>query len=91
MAVLDEYRDVIDQIDDELMQLLAKRMSMAERIGEYKKDNKLTILQTSRWNEILERGLSLGNNLGLSYEFVSNFLESVHMESINHQNRVMNS
>jgi chorismate mutase len=91
MAVLDEYREVIDQIDDELMQLLAKRMSMAERIGEYKKDNKLTILQTSRWNEILERGMNLGKNLGLSYEFVSNFLESVHMESINHQNRVMNS
>lgn len=91
MAVLDEYREVIDQIDDELMQLLAKRMSMAERIGEYKKDNKLTILQTSRWNEILERGMNLGKNLGLSYEFVSTFLESVHMESINHQNRVMNS
>lgn len=91
MAVLDEYREVIDQIDDELMQLLAKRMSMAERIGEYKKDNKLTILQTTRWNEILERGMSLGKNLGLSYEFVSTFLESVHMESINHQNRVMNS
>ncbi|MBK7869049.1 MAG: bifunctional 3-deoxy-7-phosphoheptulonate synthase/chorismate mutase type II [Ignavibacteriales bacterium] len=91
MAVLDEYREVIDQIDDELMQLLAKRMNMAERIGEYKKDNKLTILQTSRWNEILERGMSVGKNLGLSYEFVSTFLESVHMESINHQNRVMNS
>ncbi|GAB1443663.1 bifunctional 3-deoxy-7-phosphoheptulonate synthase/chorismate mutase type II [Ignavibacteriales bacterium] len=91
MAVLDEYREVIDQIDDELMQLLAKRMSMAERIGEYKKDNKLTILQTSRWNEILEKGMNVGKNLGLSHEFVSTFLESVHMESINHQNRVMNS
>lgn len=91
MAVLDEYREVIDQIDDELMQLLAKRMNMAVQIGEYKKDNKLTILQTSRWNEILERGMSVGKNLGLSYEFVSTFLESVHMESINHQNRVMNS
>lgn len=88
---LEEYREVIDQIDDELMQLLAKRMNLAAKIGEYKKEKKITILQTNRWNEILEKGINLGVKLGLSNEFVAGFLEVVHMESINHQNRIMNS
>lgn len=88
---MEAYREVIDQIDDELMQLLAKRMQFAAKIGEYKKENNMTILRAGRWNEVFERGLNLGSKLGLSPEFLKGFLEAMHMESINHQNRVMNT
>ena len=66
-------------------------MKIAEKIGEYKRDNKITILQTNRWNEILERAFGRGEKIGLSKEFITRYLDAVHMESINHQNKIMNS
>ena len=63
----------------------------AEKIGEYKKNNDITILQTNRWNEILDRAVSKGNKLGLSNDFVTKYMDAVHMESINQQNKVMNN
>jgi len=48
-------------------------------------------LQTNRWNEILERAVSKGNKLGLSDDFVTKYMDAVHMESINQQNKVMNN
>jgi chorismate mutase len=89
--VLEKLRQQINHLDDELMQLLSQRMKIAENIGEYKKNNSVVILQTNRWNEILERAYNKANPLGLSKEFVTRYLDAVHMESINHQNRVMNS
>ena len=80
---------IIDEIDDELMNLYARRMKLAEGIGKFKKDNNIAILQTNRWNEILERGLSLGTKKGLSEEFVETTLKAIHQESINHQEKVM--
>jgi chorismate mutase len=73
------------------MQLLGQRMKVADKIGEYKRNNAVTILQTNRWNEILERAYRKADALGLSKEFVTRYLDAVHMESINHQNRIMNS
>lgn len=55
VVALEKLREQINHVDDELMQLLGQRMKIAEKIGEYKKDNNITILQTNRWNEILER------------------------------------
>lgn len=88
---LEKLRQQINHIDDELMQLLGQRMKVADKIGEYKRNNAVTILQTNRWNEILERAYKKGDGLGLSKEFVTRYLDAVHMESINHQNRIMNS
>jgi chorismate mutase len=88
---LEKLRQQIDHIDDELMQLLGQRMKVADKIGEYKRNNAVTILQTNRWNEILERAYRKADALGLSKEFVTRYLDAVHMESINHQNRIMNS
>jgi chorismate mutase len=48
-------------------------------------------LQTNRWNEILERAVAKGGKLGLSDDFVTKYMDAVHMESINQQNKVMNS
>ena len=90
-AALEKLRQQINHLDDELMQLLSTRMRLSEKIGEYKKNNNITILQTNRWNEILERAFGKGEKLGLSKEFITRYFDAVHMESINHQNRIMNS
>ncbi len=83
-------RERIDQVDDELLSLLNRRMKIADEVGMYKKQNNITILQTARWNEILERAMAKGNTLKLSKEFLVKYFDAVHMESINHQNKVMN-
>ncbi|GAB4092259.1 chorismate mutase [Flaviaesturariibacter terrae] len=90
-AVLDRLRQQINQLDDELMQLLGQRMKIADKIGQYKKEQNITILQTRRWNEILERAIRKGERHGLSQEFITRYLDAVHMESINHQNKIFNS
>lgn len=89
-AALDKLREQINHIDDELMQLIGQRMNIAEKIGQYKKNNNVTILQTSRWNEILEKATKKGSKLGLSDEFVVKYMDAIHMESINRQNKIMN-
>jgi chorismate mutase len=91
ITALEKLREQINHIDDELMQLLGQRMKIADRIGTYKKDNNITILQTNRWNSILERAFVKGEKLGLSKEFITKYYDAVHMESINHQNKIMNS
>ena len=88
---LSTLREQINQMDDELMTLLGQRMKIADQIGAYKKSNNITILQTNRWNEILERAFQKGEMLGLSKEFIIKYFDAVHLESINHQNRIMNS
>ena len=88
---LEKFRQQINQLDDELLQVLATRMKVAEKIGEYKKDNNITILQTNRWNEILERAIAKGKKMGLTDDFVTKYMDAVHMESIHHQDKVMNS
>ncbi len=90
-AALEKLRQQINHLDDELMQILGQRMKIAEKIGLYKKENNITILQTNRWNEILERAFGRGEKMGLSKEFVTRYFDAVHMESINHQNKIMNS
>lgn len=88
---LEKLRQQINHLDDEMMQILSQRMKLAEKIGQYKKENDITILQTSRWNEILERAFGRGEKIGLSKEFITKYFDAVHMESINHQNKIMNS
>src|SRR5690349_12608275 len=70
-AALEKLRQQINHLDDELMQILSQRMKVAEKIGEYKKNNNITILQTNRWNEILERAFQKGEKLNLSKEFIN--------------------
>jgi chorismate mutase len=90
-AALEKLRQQINQLDDELMQILGQRMKIAEQIGTYKKENNITILQTNRWNEILERAFKEGERKGLSKEFITRYFDAVHMESINHQKKVLDS
>jgi chorismate mutase len=87
---MEKLRQQINHLDDELMQILSQRMKVADEIGKYKKANNITILQTNRWNAILERAYLKGEKLGLSKEFITKYFDAVHMESINHQNKIMN-
>ncbi len=89
-ANMEKMRAQINQLDDELLLLLGQRMKVADKIGQYKKDNDITILQTSRWNAILEKAFAKGGQMGLSQEFITKYFDAVHMESINHQNKIMN-
>ena len=90
-AALEKLRQQINHLDDELMQILGQRMRIAEQIGIYKKENNITILQTNRWNEIIERATRKGEKIGLSKEFVTRYFDAVHMESINHQKKILDS
>ena len=87
---LEQLRTTIDEIDEEIIQGISLRMNIAERIGEYKKENKVTILQINRWEDIVNKRLSEGLALGLSENFVKGFLKLVHEESIRRQAEVMN-
>lgn len=88
-AVLEKLRQQINHLDDELMKLLGQRMKVADLIGKYKKENNITILQTNRWNSIISNAFKKGEKLGLSKEFVTKYYDAVHMESINHQKKIM--
>ncbi|RYZ16060.1 MAG: 3-deoxy-7-phosphoheptulonate synthase, partial [Sphingobacteriales bacterium] len=89
VTALATLREQINHIDDELLTLIGQRMKIADKIGIYKKDNNVTILQTNRWNEILDRAVNKGEQLGLSKEFIIRYFDAVHLESISHQNKVM--
>lgn len=88
---LEKLRQQINHLDDELMQVLAQRKRIADQIGEYKKMNNITILQPTRWHEIVELTVSKGEKMGLSRDFISKYLDAIHMESINHQKKIMDT
>ncbi|MBY0434676.1 MAG: bifunctional 3-deoxy-7-phosphoheptulonate synthase/chorismate mutase type II [Cyclobacteriaceae bacterium] len=83
-------REQIDQLDDEIMQKMANRMKISEKIGQYKKENNVTILQVNRWEEIVQTRVSLGKAMGLEEGFTLDLLRLVHHESIQVQTKVMN-
>lgn len=87
---IDELRSQIDIYDDQLLDLLERRMQVAETIGQYKKAHGITILQSNRWQEIVNKAMRKGSNKGLSPEFISIILKAIHQESIVHQMKVMN-
>jgi chorismate mutase len=90
LTALATLREQINHIDDELLALIGQRMKIADRIGEYKRENNITILQTQRWNEILAKAFVKGELLGLSKDFITKYFDAVHLESISHQNKIMN-
>ncbi|MCX6269043.1 MAG: chorismate mutase [Bacteroidetes bacterium] len=87
---LEELRSEIDKLDEELIEILARRMKVVEEIGTYKKVNKITILQLKRWSQLTHDRIQAGVKLGLSREFILRLLESVHEEGIQRQIDVMN-
>jgi chorismate mutase len=86
---LDYLREQINHLDEELISLISNRMNVAKQIGEIKKNSQVTVLQSSRYNEVLERAIKKGEQVGLSHEFIKNYLEAIHIESISIQNSLM--
>ena len=87
---LDMLREKINHIDDELLNLLHNRMQVARDIGAFKKANNITILQKSRWKEILNKGKEYADSHGLTEASILAYLRAVHEESITQQEHVMN-
>ncbi len=82
-------RGEIDDIDGELLQLLARRMEVSAQIGEYKKHNNVTVVQMDRWKKILADHVATGQDMGLSPELINKVFEAIHQASIERQGRIM--
>jgi chorismate mutase len=84
-VILNNLRKEIDVIDDELLNLIAKRMNISEKIGDFKKEHKVTVLQMDRWKSVMEDHINKGVNLGLNEESVKEIFEIIHKDSIERQ------
>ena len=89
-VTIDELRKKIDRLDDQLLDLLKERMGISEAIGKYKYENNITILQTRRYDEVMNNRRERGTQRGLDEDFVNRLFESIHEESINRQSQIMN-
>ncbi len=83
-------RKQIDEIDDAIIDSIAKRMRISREIGQYKKEHGMTVVQTSRYNEILEKRGAQGSLLGIGADCVKQIFESIHEESVRQQIEVIN-
>ena len=80
-----QLRVQIDQIDNDIMELLGKRMRVCREIGQYKKEHNIQVLQTGRYNEILDKRGAQGSLLGMSDSFAKEIFEHIHEESVRQQ------
>ncbi len=85
-----QLRHQIDELDNQLMDLLAKRMRVCREIGHYKKEHNMTVLQTNRYNEILEKRGAQGSLCGMAPDFVAQVFEHIHEESVRQQIEIIN-
>lgn len=87
---LDRLRARLDNLDRELMEVLASRMGVVEQLGEYKRDNNVAVLQLDRWKHVHESRAEWAKSLNLYPEVVEELFKLIHMESIRKQTEVMN-
>lgn len=85
-----QLRKQIDEIDNQVMDLLAKRMRVCREIGQYKKEHNMTVIQTNRYNEILDKRGAQGSLCGMDSMFVKRVYEEIHQESIRQQFEIIN-
>ena len=88
---ISNLRAQIDVIDNQLIDILGKRMKVSDAIGALKKSRNVAVLQTGRWNEILGSMILEGESHGLSEEFILRMFKAIHQESINHQEKIINA
>lgn len=86
---IDQLRAKIDVIDESILYTLASRMKISRQIGEYKKKNNIAILQTSRWDSLLEKVIAKGAEYGLSEKFVTTLFNAIHDASVSEQNAIL--
>jgi chorismate mutase len=83
-------RHQIDELDNQIMDILSKRMRVWREIGQYKKEHNMTVLQPARYNEILDKRGAQGALCGMSPEFAAKVFESIHEESVRQQMEIIN-
>lgn len=86
---IDLLRAKIDVIDEAILSALSSRMEVSRQIGQYKKENNVAILQTSRWDAVLARVIEKGRSYGLSEEFITEIFNTIHEESVESQNQIL--
>ena len=86
---IDNLRARIDLIDEAILSALSSRMEVSRQIGQYKKDNNIAILQTSRWDAVLAKVIEKGKECGLSEKFVTSLFNTIHEESVESQNQIL--
>lgn len=86
---LSQLRRQIDELDNNLLELLARRMRVSEEIGQYKKEHNMPILQAQRYDEILKKRISQAEQMGMDGEFMKTVLVAIHEESVRHQQKIM--
>lgn len=89
--VIEELRLLIDEYDSRIIKELGRRMQIAGKIGELKKDNNVAILQSNRWKQVLEKMTAEGKQEHLSEDFIKQLFRAIHQESITHQEQVINN
>ncbi len=87
---INELRRQIDELDDQLMSVLSKRMHVCRQIGQYKKEHNMTVLQSNRYGEMLARRGAQGEECGISAEAIAHIFEVIHEESVRQQIIVIN-
>lgn len=78
-------RQQIDEVDNELLEVLNKRMRICREIGQYKKEHGMTVLQTGRYDNIMQSRVKLATEMGMSADFMKTILSSIHEESVRQQ------
>jgi chorismate mutase len=91
LAILDEMRVEISDLDDQLFDLLGARMLLSEEVGRLKRENNVTILQQEHWSRIIASRIESRGDYRLTKHFVRQFMDAIHLESIRHQTKVMNT
>ena len=86
---LSALRRQIDELDNSLLELLARRMRVSEEIGQYKKEHNMPILQSQRYDEILQNRISQAERMDMDGEFMKTVLVAIHEESVRHQQEIM--
>jgi len=87
---LTDLRHQIDEIDDKILEILAKRMRISGEVAQYKKENSISVLQAQRYDEILTKRSEQGTQLGMSAEFIKEVFEAIHAESVRKQMEIIN-
>ena len=86
---LNELRAQIDKLDDQLLEILVRRMRVSRDIGQYKKEHDMPILQAQRYEELLARRAAQAVELGMDREFMRTVLQAIHEESVRQQMEVL--
>lgn len=87
---LSDLRRQIDNLDNDLLELLAKRMRISKEIGQFKKEHGMTVLQSGRYDEIISKRVAQAVSMGMSGEFMQVVLEAIHEESVRQQIEILN-